>query len=124
MTTKSERVAVIGASPKPERYSNQAVAMLLEYGHEVLPVHPAVDTIHDQPVFRHINDVEAPVDTVTLYVTSAISDQLTDSLLALRPGRIIFNPGTENPALQQKLEKHGISYEEACTLVLLRSNQF
>ena len=33
-------VVVLGASPKPERYSNQAVCLLREMGYRVIPVHP------------------------------------------------------------------------------------
>jgi predicted CoA-binding protein len=36
----SETVVVLGASPKPERYSWQAVNTLTEHGHRVLPVNP------------------------------------------------------------------------------------
>lgn len=36
----SERVVVMGASPKSERYSYKAVKMLVEYGHQVVPVNP------------------------------------------------------------------------------------
>lgn len=124
MSKQKERVAVIGASPKEERYSNQCVALLLEYGYEVLPVHPAVKIIHGQSVIPQVSNLEPPIDTVTLYVSSNISDTLTDDLLTLNPRRIIFNPGTENPALRTTMEQAGIACEEACTLVLLKTEQF
>lgn len=41
MAKEKLRVAVLGASTKPERYSNIAVYSLLEHGHEVIPVNPA-----------------------------------------------------------------------------------
>ena len=41
----SETVAVLGASPKRERYSNQAIRLLRDYGHTVLPVNPAQQEI-------------------------------------------------------------------------------
>jgi len=42
----------------------------------------------------------------------------------LKPGRVIFNPGTENSELVERLEGNDILVEEACTLVLLRTGQF
>lgn len=121
---KSQTVVVLGASPKVERYSNKAVRLLLEHGHTVLPVHPAVDVIEGLPVYTHLQDIEKPVDTVSMYLSPQLSAPLADELVEMNPQRVIFNPGTESPELQDKLCKAGIEVEEACTLVLLHSGQF
>jgi len=119
-----ERVAVLGASHKPERYSNKAVRMLKEYGHTVIPVAPGRAVIEDLPVAPDLGSVEGAVDTLTLYVGPERSSQLQEAILALRPGRVILNPGTESPALEQALTEAGIPWQHACTLVLLRTGQF
>lgn len=119
-----ETVAVVGASPKPERYSNKAIRLLREYGHTVLPVNPAQAQIEDLPVTARIDDLPRGIDTVTMYVSPAHSGALLPPLLALKPRRVIFNPGAENPALEDGLRAAGIGVEEACTLVLLRTGQF
>lgn len=124
MKKRNQRVVVVGASPKPERYSNQAVRLLLQHGHTVVPVHPAASQIEGIPVVSSLDDVEGRVDTVTLYVAGNRSTALAEPLMRLRPARVIFNPGTENPDLQAVLTQQGIATEEACTLVLLKSNQF
>lgn len=121
----AETVAVIGASPKPERYSNRAIRLLREYGHAVLPVNPAQASIEGLPVTPSIAALpRGGVDTVTMYVSPAHSGDLLAPLLALAPRRVIFNPGAENPALEDGLRAAGIEVEEACTLVLLRTGQF
>lgn len=119
-----ETVVVLGASPKPERYSYQAMKLLAHYGHRVLPVNPGQDAIDGQPCYRGLSNLPAKVDTVTLYVAPSHQGAYTAELLALRPQRVIFNPGTENPALQDALQAAGIHCEEACTLVLLRTGQY
>jgi predicted CoA-binding protein len=119
----TETVAVVGASPKPERYSYKAMTMLQEYGHHVLPVNPAQSTILNLPVFASIKDLP-PVDTITLYVGPEQSSKMAEDLLAAHPKRVIFNPGAENAALAAQLSAAGIQIEEACTLVLLRTHQF
>lgn len=124
MTIQSEGVVVLGASPKRERYSNQAVRLLLEHGYSVIPVHPAVAEIEGLAVAASLAEVDAPVDTVTMYVSAARSTPMTDELLKLKPRRVIFNPGSENPALAKDLAAAGIETEEACTLVLLNTGQF
>lgn len=119
-----QRVVVLGASPKPDRYSNKAVKLLLEHGHHVVPVHPAATNIEGLPVAPGISAVQGPVDTLTVYLSPAQTDALQGDILALKPGRVIFNPGTENPSLRASMEKAGIRTEEACTLVLLNTGQF
>lgn len=120
----TETVAVLGASPKPERYSHQAVQLLRQYGHDVIPVNPAQHEIAGLPVASSLSAITQPVDTVTLYVSPAHQGDLEPQLKALHPRRVIFNPGTENPSLAARLRAAGMETEDACTLVLLRTRQF
>jgi hypothetical protein len=59
-----------------------------------------------------------------MYVSAKLSTPVIDEIILLKPGRVIFNPGTENAELYQALSAAGIPFEEACTLVLLNSGQF
>ncbi len=120
----SETVVVLGASDKPDRYAYKALAKLRELGHRVIPVHPRLSVIDDIAVVAALTDIEEPVDTVTLYVNSTISESLADALLALEPRRVLFNPGTESAILAAALNDAGIKTEEVCTLVLLSTGQF
>jgi predicted CoA-binding protein len=119
-----ERVVILGASDKPERYAHQAQHLLVRHGHEVIPVHPRLKEIEGVPVVADLAQVAGPVDTVTMYVGPAISTGLNEKLIALKPRRVLFNPGSENPALSTQLRAAGIGTEEACTLVLLHTGQF
>lgn len=124
MSPTSQRVAIVGASDNPERYSHKAQLLLRQHGHEVVPVHPKLSSIEGVPVVADLSQVTGQVDTVTMYVGAAISKGLADKLIAVKPQRVIFNPGAENPELREKLGAAGIEVEEACTLVLLRTGQF
>ena len=64
------------------------------------------------------------VDTVTLYLNPQRQKQYYDYILSLKPNRVIFNPGTENPELFALLRKNNIEIEIACTLVMLATNQY
>jgi predicted CoA-binding protein len=122
-----EVVAVLGASSDPNRYSYKALELLKQYGHRPLPIHPREKIILDLNVVSSLRDLinqKESVDTLTMYVNPALSTPLTADILELKPKRVIFNPGTENPPLQKELASHGIKVEEACTLVLLRTGQY
>lgn len=120
----SEKVAIIGASHKPQRYAYQAQSMLMENGHQVFPVSGNGREILGVPGYRSIREIEEPLDTVTLYLNPERHQAIVDDILARKPRRVIFNPGTESDALEARYQEQGIHTERACTLVLLRTGQF
>ncbi len=120
----AERVAVVGASPKASRYSNRAVRMLQAHGHTPLPVSLAAREVEGLPGYRSIRDVGGAIDTVTIYVSPERQAAIVEDLLAVKPRRVIFNPGAENPEAYPVLTEQGIEVVEACTLVLLSTGQF
>ena len=119
-----KRVVILGASPKKDRYSNKAQAMLQEYGYEAIPVAPAVTEIDGVAVHASLSTIEGAVDTLTLYMNPTRSLPLLHDIIQLAPRRVIMNPGTESGELAIHLREAGIMVQEACTLVLLRTGQF
>jgi len=119
-----EIVAVVGASPLEERYSNKAIRMLEDHGHTPIPVAPKYDTIEGKKVYSNLGDIQETVHTVTLYVGVTRQEKIIEEIIQLKPKRVIFNPNTENPAVYGKLRAEGIEVQEACTLVLLKTNQY
>ncbi len=123
--SKKETVLILGASDKEDRYSYKAMKLLEEHGHKTVLVHPRLTQIEGRVCYPSIKEIgSVKIDTLTMYVNSEISSKSTDAIVKLKPGRVIFNPGTENPELMESLKKAKISYEEACTLVLLNTNQY
>ena len=121
---QNEHVVVLGASPKPQRYSNKAIKLLTQHGHCVTPVHPNFTEIEALKVAPKLSDITSPVDTLTLYVGAERLTPMIDDIVQLKPGRVIFNPGTESPELQQALNDSDIHWQEACTLVMLNTGRF
>lgn len=118
-----KKTLVIGASPKPERYSNKAVKMLVEYGHPVVAIGAREASIDQVKIEKELLDYQ-DIDTITLYLSPPHQKNIYNYIIKLQPKRIIFNPGTENTELSELVKEHGIEAEEACTLVLLSTNQY
>jgi predicted CoA-binding protein len=114
---------VIGASTDAGRYANKAIKMLRSHGHSVVGVGRDKGTVADIEIKPDIPQDLHP-DTVTLYINPIAQRSYYDKILALKPRRVIFNPGTENDEFETMLEQNSIIAEEACTLVLLSTNQF
>jgi predicted CoA-binding protein len=119
-----KRVVVLGATPKKDRYANMAVRLLVEHGHTVVPVNPAFDAIEGLTVAKTLSDISGDIDTITLYVGEQRSLLMKDERAKLSPKRVIFNPRTESPELEQFLRSKGIETVKGCTLVMLRTGVF
>jgi predicted CoA-binding protein len=118
-----KKTLVLGATPNPNRYAYLAVRALRRHSHEVVPVGIRSGQIDGLPILIGTPPVEA-IHTITLYVGPARQPAYYDYLLSLRPRRIIFNPGTENPELAALAEAHEIEAVEGCTLVMLSTGSY
>ena len=119
------KTVIIGASPNPDRYAFQAASTLKQYGHEFVPLSIKRGEVLGQSIIdiRTLSAI-AGVHTITLYIRQELQEPFYDYLIGLKPKRIIFNPGTENPEFAEMAEQAGIEAVEACTLVMLRTGQF
>lgn len=121
---------VLGASLKPDRYSHRAVIRLSAQQHPVIAVGlkegkvGAIDVITFDSAFAKAETLKETVHTITLYLNPKRQVSYYDFICDIAPKRVIFNPGTENPKLVQKLVAAGIEAEVACTLVLLATDQY
>jgi predicted CoA-binding protein len=112
------KVAVLGASDKEDRYSNLLIKRLTAKGHKVFPINPILTTIDGLPVYRDLSGLPGGIDVLSVYLNAGRSDAIAEAILACGIPRIIFNPGSENPALAARLQAKGFQVEEACSLVL------
>lgn len=118
-----KKTIVIGASPNPDRFSYKAVRLLHRNEHPVVAQGIREGKIDDIDIIKgkpQVNDIH----TVTMYVGPARQAEYYDYILSLKPKRIIFNPGTENPEFKQMAEQNGIETVENCTLVMLNTGIF
>jgi len=117
------KVLVIGASNNPDRYAYKAVEMLLEYKHQPIPFSQKKADVCGLKIENEWKNWEE-IHTVTLYINPKLQEAYYDLIIGLKPKRVIFNPGTENKDFQRRLILNNIEALEACTLVMLRTNQF
>lgn len=112
------KTLVLGASLKVDRYSNKAINSLVNHDVETVAfglrkgVVAGVEIETERVDFKNIH-------SITLYLNPQRQKEYYDYLLSLNPKRVIFNPGTENEELMKILVENNISYEIACTLVML-----
>jgi uncharacterized protein len=114
---------VLGASENVQRYSNMAIRRLLDHNHSVKAIGNKIGEVRGISIEKGMIPYD-DIDTITLYLNPMNQVPYYDYILSINPKRVIFNPGTENLELQKILNENGIGFEEACTLVLLGTNQY
>jgi len=119
------KTVILGASTNPARASFEAARRLSANGESFVPVGIKKGELFGEQILDLRNQPQMEnVDTVTLYLNASRQKEWEDYILSLRPNRIIFNPGAENPDLAHKAEHLGIITEDACTLVMLGSGVY
>jgi hypothetical protein len=118
-----KKTLVLGASLKPDRYSNLAIVRLLAKEKNVVAFGVKSGVIEGVQIETSLVPFQ-DIDTITLYLNPTRQQAYYDYIISLNPRRVIFNPGTENEELSAMLRLNGILAENACTLVLLSTNQY
>lgn len=118
-----KKTLILGATPNPGRYAHLAANRLASQGHLIINVGIKTGEVAGVPIQKP-EVIHTDIDTITLYVGARNQPPLYDYILKTKPKRIIFNPGTENPALESLAEDNGIETIEACTLVMLSTGQY
>lgn len=119
----SKKTVIVGATPNTDRTAYEAVLKLKKYGHPVVAL-GIKEGVIDGVTIDTGRPLLTGVDTVTLYVGPKHQPGWYDYILGLKPKRIVFNPGTENPEFFQMAKERNIDAVEACTLVMLSLGNF
>ncbi|WP_108651055.1 CoA-binding protein [Dongshaea marina] len=118
-------VAILGASEKEGRYAKMAQILLRDKGFLVLPITPNATEIMDVHAISHLAEASCPIDTLTVYIRPELFDAtITKAIIDQGVRRVIFNPGSESPEVIKTLKQNKIEVVEACTLVMLKTDQF
>tara|TARA_A100001011_G_scaffold56078_1_gene55048 strand:+ start:211 stop:588 length:378 start_codon:yes stop_codon:yes gene_type:complete len=116
---------ILGASPNPKKYGNMAALRLYFASKPFIPVGIKSGQIGGKNI-EELSTLKKydNIDTITLYLSPKNQSPYEDYILSIKPRRIIFNPGTENPKFMNRAQSEGIEVLKACTLVMLASNTY
>jgi predicted CoA-binding protein len=118
------KTLVMGANDNPEKYAYKCATGLISRGHSVVLFGHKEGEVMGEKIITSLPDQIKDLETVTLYLGPARQKEYYAKILALKPKRVLFNPGTENPEFEQMCEETGIEAQEVCSLVMLSTGTY
>lgn len=115
---------VLGASPKPDRYSYKAVQSLRRRGFPVIAIGLRNAMIDNIQIIKGKPENLGNIHTIGLYLGPKNQGEYYDYIISLKPERIIFNPGTWNPELAELARKANIEVVDDCMLAMLNCGHY
>jgi uncharacterized protein len=103
-------IAMVGASPRPDRPSNRVMAFLQRKGFRVIPVNPQAlgQTIHGEKVVASLSDIAEPIDMVDIFRRSEEVAPVVDEAIAKHAKIVWMQLGVRDDKAAAKAEAAGI----------------
>lgn len=115
----AKTIAVVGASPSPERESHGVMRYLLAQGYDCIPVRPDCDEVLGVPCVPTLGDVDRPIDLVDVFRRPEFCAAHAREAVAAGVGALWLQLGIVSPEARAIAAAAGIPYvENACTAVV------
>jgi predicted CoA-binding protein len=117
--SEAHTIALVGASPRPERPSHQVMRYLLEQGYRVIPVRPNRTEILSVSVAHSLADIEEPIDLVDVFRRAEFCPAVAEDAVAAGAKALWLQLGIVSPEARAIAERAGLDYvENECTAIV------
>jgi len=107
---KYKNIAIVGASPNPEKDSNKVTKYMIEAGYNVFPIYPKEDVILGQKVYRSLKEIPEKVDIVVVFRKPAAVSAVADAVIERGDVDLLWTQlGIVNNEAAQKVKDNGIN---------------
>ena len=117
---EARTIALVGASPRPERPSNSVMRYLLREGYRVIPVRPVgPPEILGQRRVASLAEIEEPVHLVDVFRRSEFCPDVARQAVEAGAGALWLQLGVVSAEAKAIAEEAGLDYvEDECTAIV------
>ncbi|MBZ6377031.1 CoA-binding protein [Pacificimonas flava] len=108
---RTETIAMIGASDRPDRDSNKVMLYLQQQGYRVFPVNPTIagEQIYGEHVWATLGEIGVPIDMVDVFRNSEAAEEAVEAAIAAGAKSVWMQLGVVNAAAAAKAEEAGLA---------------
>jgi len=114
--------AVVGVTPKKEKFGYKIWKLLKAKGYQVYAVNPKYDEIEGDKCYSSLKALPSVPEVVDLVVPPSLSLQVVDEANDLGIKYLWFQPGTSDIDVLNKVKALGITAINDCVLVALNGD--
>ena len=107
--TTYRTIAIVGASPNPERPSYRVANFLKKEGFRVIPVTPNADQVVGEKAYPDLASIPAPVEVIDIFRRSEDVPPIVDAAVAIGAKAIWMQEGIVNEEAAAKARKAGLT---------------
>ena len=116
---ETRTIAMVGASPNPERESHGVMRYLLRHGYRVIPVRPDADEVLVVPCVRTLHEISEPIDMVDVFRRPEFCAAHAREAVEAGAKSLWLQLGIVSREARAIAEAGGLAYvEDACTAVV------
>ena len=117
---RTQTIAIVGLSPKPERDSHHVAQYLQAQGFRIVPINPAVDEVLGERSWPSLTEAAKHhrIDLVDVFRDSAAVPPIADEAIAIGAQALWLQIGVRHDAALAKAQAAGLAVvQDHCTLV-------
>lgn len=107
---RARTVAIIGASPQPDRQSCKVASYLSHAGYDVIPVRPDRSEVAGLPTYSRLGDIAGPVDLVVIFRRPDAVVMHIEEAAAKHAEAVWLPPGAWSPEAEAVAGTHGLTF--------------
>ena len=107
--TRYKRIALVGASPKPERASHDVMKYLLDHGYDVIPVNPRYEEVLGRKCYPSVLDIPGEVEIVDLFIRPEFTMEYVEQAIKKGAKVVWFQFNTYNREAFKKAKEAGLT---------------
>lgn len=107
--TTPRRVAVVGCSPDPTRDSHRIARLLIERGHDVVPVNPAASEVLGRRCYASLRHVPPTVSMVDVFRRPDQAGAVVDEAIAIGARIVWMQLGVIDEAAAARAQAAGLT---------------